>query len=236
MDKLAELNHEIIQCRKCSRLVKHREAVAKEPPLRYRGQTYWAKPLPGFGDPNATIYILGLAPAANGGNRTGRIFTGDRSGDWLYGTLHALGLANQPRSISLKDGLEVNHVYVGAAVRCAPPANKPSPQEFANCAPFLKREFTGLPSAKVIVALGSIAYNSVKKILRGNPLIKQHRFPSFGHGQIVNLPDGRTLICSYHPSQQNTFTGKLTREMFLDVFRKAKNAAGIVTKERRPVF
>ena len=139
MNTLAELNQEIIQCRRCPRLVKHREAVAKNPPLRYRGQTYWGKPLAGFGDPNGAIYIVGLAPAANGGNRTGRIFTGDRSGDWLYGTLHALGLANQPESISLDDGLKVPHVYVGAAVRCAPPANKPSPQEFANCQPFLKR-------------------------------------------------------------------------------------------------
>lgn len=236
MHKLAELNHEIIQCRRCPRLVKHRETVAKNPPLRYRGQTYWGKPLPGFGDPNAIIYIVGLAPAANGGNRTGRIFTGDRSGDWLYGTLHALGLANQPRSISLQDGLRVIHAYVGAAVRCAPPANKPTRNEFANCEPFLKRELLALPSARVIVALGSIAYNSLKKILREDPRLKQYRFPPFGHGQIADLPDRRMLICSYHPSQQNTFTGKLTREMFLDVFRKAKNAAGIVTKERRPVF
>jgi len=236
MDKLTELNGEIIRCRKCPRLVKHREAVAKEPPRRYQGQTYWAKPLPGFGDLAATIYIVGLAPAANGGNRTGRIFTGDRSGDWLYGTLHALGLANQPRSISLDDGLRILHAYVGAAVRCAPPANKPTPQEFANCQPFLKRELSGLQSTRVIVALGSIAYNSVKKILRLNPQIRRHRFPPFGHGRIVDLPDGRTLICSYHPSQQNTFTGKLTHEMFLDIFRKAKKAAGIVTKEGRPVF
>jgi len=236
MDKLTELNREIIQCRKCPRLVKHREAVAKRPPLRYKGQTYWARPLPGFGDSNATIYIVGLAPAANGGNRTGRIFTGDRSGDWLYGTLHALGLANQPHSISPEDGLHVVHTYIGAAVRCAPPENKPTRQEFANCEPFLRRELFSLPSARVIVALGSIAYNSIKKILREDPQLKKHRFPAFGHGQIADLPDGRTLICSYHPSQQNTLTGKLTREMFLDVFRKAKSAAGIVTKERRPVF
>lgn len=218
--ELQTLNAEIIECRKCPRLVKHRESVAQNPPARYRGETYWAKPLPGFGDPNASIYIVGLAPAANGGNRTGRMFTGDRSGDWLYSTLHAHGLASQPDSASKQDGMQLRGVYIGAAVRCAPPDNKPELQEFANCHPFLVREFESLSKIKVIVALGSIAYNAVKKLLKGS-LPKDFRFPPFGHGQKVMLPDGRSILCSYHPSQQNTFTGKLTREMFGSVFAEA---------------
>jgi uracil-DNA glycosylase len=222
--KLEKLNGEIIRCKKCPRLVKYREAIAKNPPLRYRGQRYWARPLPGFGDPNAKIYIVGLAPAANGGNRTGRIFTGDRSGDWLYGTLYTVGLANQETSVSKDDGLQVHNVYVGAAVRCAPPDNKPTIQEFENCRPYLARDFELLGQVKAIVVLGSLAYNATKKILRAGSLPKDFRFPPFGHGRKVALPDGRTIICSYHPSQQNTFTGKLTREMFRQIFEDAKNA------------
>jgi len=228
--KLEKLNLEITRCKKCPRLVEFREAIAKNPPLRYRGQRYWARPLPGFGDPKAQIYIVGLAPAANGGNRTGRIFTGDRSGDWLYGTLYAAGLANQETSISKEDGLQIFNVYVGAAVRCAPPENKPTIQEFENCRPYLAKEFDLLQQIKAIVVLGSLAYNATKKILRSQGLPKDFRFPPFGHGRKVTLPDGRTIICSYHPSQQNTFTKKLTREMFRRIFEDAKNAV----KKRTP--
>ncbi|PWT92897.1 MAG: uracil-DNA glycosylase [Acidobacteria bacterium] len=225
MDKLTKLNQEITRCRKCPRLVAHREAIAKNPPLRYRGQKYWARPLPGFGDPDARIYIIGLAPAANGGNRTGRIFTGDRSGDWLYGTLFEVGLANQTESVAANDGLKISSTYIGASVRCAPPDNKPTLQEFQNCHPYLERESKLLSKVRVIIALGSIAYNATKKLVR--PVPKGFRFPPFGHARKVVLPDGRKIICSYHPSQQNTFTGKLTREMFLDVFREAKREAGL---------
>lgn len=218
MDQLARLNQEIIRCKKCPRLVKHREEVAKQPPKRYQGQSYWARPLPGFGDPAASIYIVGLAPAANGGNRTGRIFTGDRSGDWLFSALHEVGLASQPESISAEDGMQLRNVYIGAAVRCAPPDNKPKPQEFENCRFYLVREQNALKNANVIIALGSLAYDSVKKVLR----IENYRYPPFGHGQKAILPGGKMVLCSYHPSQQNTFTGKLTRDMFLSVFKQAK--------------
>lgn len=222
MDSLKKLNAEIVRCRLCPRLVAHRELIAANPPLRHRGEQYWARPLPGFGDPNARIYIVGLAPAANGGNRTGRIFTGDRSGDWLYSTLHQVGLANQPHSVSIDDGLQVVDTYIAAAVRCAPPDNKPTLQEFDFCHPYLVREYQLLNRVKVIVALGSVAYNSVKKLVKKDDALKKFRFPPFGHGIRVDLPDQRTIVCSYHPSQQNTFTGKLTREMFLSVFQTAK--------------
>lgn len=223
MDSVQKLNHEIIRCRKCPRLVQHREAVAQDPPLRYRGQKYWARPLPGFGDPNALIYIVGLAPAANGGNRTGRIFTGDRSGDFLYTALHENGLSSHSQSITASDSMTLFHTYIGAAVRCAPPDNKPTIDEFANCHPYLIREFSLLPKVRVIVALGGIAYNSVKKLFHPQKL----RFPPFGHGQKYTLPDGRLILCSYHPSQQNTFTGRLTREMLIKIFQEARKEAGI---------
>lgn len=223
MDNVQKLNHEIIRCRKCPRLVRHREAVAKDPPLRYRGQKYWARPLPGFGDPNALIYIVGLAPAANGGNRTGRIFTGDRSGEFLYTALHENGLSSHSQSLTASDPMTLFHTYIGAAVRCAPPDNKPTMDEFINCHSYLEREFSLLPNVKVIIALGGIAYNSVKKLFRAQKL----RFPPFGHGQKFTLPDGRVILCSYHPSQQNTFTGRLTREMLRETFRTAKNEAEI---------
>jgi uracil-DNA glycosylase family 4 len=220
-DALETLNRRIISCSLCPRLVKHRNAVAKNPPLRYRGQHYWARPLPGFGDPHACVYVIGLAPAANGGNRTGRIFTGDRSGDWLFGTLNAVGLANQGVSISKNDGLKLNHTYIGAAVRCAPPDNKPTMEEFRNCKPYLVDEFELLKQVRVIVVLGSLAYNAIKKVLKEEGRLN-FQFPPFAHGRKVSLPDGRVLICSYHPSQQNTFTKRLTQEMFLKIFEEAK--------------
>jgi uracil-DNA glycosylase len=227
MDSFKKLNAEIVRCRKCPRLVAHREWVAANPPLRHRGEKYWAKPLPGFGDALARIYIIGLAPAANGGNRTGRIFTGDRSGDWLYSTLYEVGLANQHHSISREDGLQIFHTYIGAAVRCAPPDNKPTLQEFEFCHPYMVREYALLKQIKVIVALGSIAYNSLKKLLKNKDAFKRFRFPAFAHGLKVPLPDGTMILCSYHPSQQNTFTGKLTREMFLGIFQEAKKLSNL---------
>ena len=224
MDSLKKLNAQIIQCKLCPRLVEHREFVAANPPLRHQGEEYWARPLPGFGDAAGEIYIVGLAPAANGGNRTGRIFTGDRSGDWLYSTLHEVGLANQPHSVSKEDGLRIFNTYIAAAVRCAPPDNKPTLQEFQFCHQYLVREFHLLSKVKVIIALGSIAYNSVKKLLKSEEMFGKFRFPPFGHGVKARLPNGKLLLCSYHPSQQNTFTGKLTREMFLSIFQTAKTA------------
>jgi uracil-DNA glycosylase family 4 len=223
---LEQLNAKIIKCRLCPRLVKHREAVAANPPARYRGQKYWARPLPGFGDPEASIYIVGLAPAANGGNRTGRIFTGDRSGDWLYSVLYEAGLASQPHSIDSNDGMQLFSVYIGASVRCAPPGNKPTLEEFANCHPYLRTEMALLNRIRVIVALGSIAYNAVKKTLKESSIeLSKYKFPAFGHGVRAELSDSRFVLCSYHPSQQNTFTGKLTRPMFLSVFQTASTLA-----------
>lgn len=221
---LQKLNQLIVACKKCPRLVKWREAVAKNPPRRYQGQSYWAKPLPGFGDPNARLLIVGLAPAAHGGNRTGRIFTGDRSGDWLYGALYAAGFANQPSSVHRDDGLELKDCYITAAVRCAPPGNKPTLAEFARCRPYLVQELRLLKNVKVVVALGKIAFESLLTAYQesGVPIPKPR--PKFGHGQSVVLPNGVTLIASYHPSQQNTFTGKLTRPMFDSIFQQAKAA------------
>ena len=227
VDSLKKLNAEIAGCRKCPRLVAHREYIAANPPLRHHGEKYWARPLPGFGDPQARIYIVGLAPAANGGNRTGRIFTGDRSGDWLYSALFEVGLANQPHSISKNDGLQIFHTYIVAAVRCAPPDNKPTLQEFEFCHPYLIREQALLKQIRVRIALGSIAYNSLKKLLKRDEIYKKFRFPAFKHGLKVHLPDHSLLLCSYHPSQRNTFTGLLTREMFVRIFQEAKYAAGL---------
>jgi uracil-DNA glycosylase family 4 len=221
-DSIKKLTEEMIQCFRCPRLVAHREAVAANPPLRHRGETYWGKPVPGFGDPKAKIYVIGLAPAANGGNRTGRVFTGDRSGDWLYAALHEVGFASQAQSVSKNDGMKLHHTYIGAAVRCAPPGNKPTLQEFKNCHPYLVREFQNLKHAFVYIALGGVAYNSLKKVLRETLELKHFKFPAFAHGLRVELPNGKMILCSYHPSQQNTFTGKLTRTMFLKVFQNAK--------------
>ena len=221
--KLDELNRTIIQCRKCPRLVRWREACAKKPPRRYLGHTYWAKPLPGFGDPQARLLIIGLAPAAHGGNRTGRMFTGDRSGDWLYGALHGAGFANQMNSDHRNDGLRLNDCYITAAVRCAPPANKPNLIEFKRCRPYLIEELKLFMNIRVVIVLGKIAFDSFLKAYEefGGAIPKPR--PKFGHGVSVRLPDGLQLICSYHPSQQNTFTGKLTRRMFQNVFDQARS-------------
>jgi uracil-DNA glycosylase family 4 len=197
--------------------------VAQEKVKRYRDQEYWGKPIPSFGDPQARLLIIGLAPAAHGGNRTGRIFTGDRSGDWLYGALHEAGFANQPTSRHKDDGLVLNDCYITAAVHCAPPDNKPMPEEFAACRPYLLQELTLLRRDRVVVALGQIAFAAYLTACRELGFSLPTPLPRFGHGTQVALKDV-TLIGSYHPSQQNTFTGRLTREMFAVVFQLAKTA------------
>ncbi|MGB7950213.1 MAG: uracil-DNA glycosylase [Candidatus Binatia bacterium] len=222
MNELRRLHETITACRKCPRLVRWREAVAKEPPRRYRGQSYWAKPLAGFGDPNARLLIVGLAPAAHGGNRTGRMFTGDRSGDWLYGALYAAGFANQPNSDHLKDGLRLNDCYITAAVRCAPPDNKPTRIEFERCGPYLVQELELFENIRVVITLGKIAFDSFLAARRENGGAIPKPRPRFGHGVTVALSEKLTLIASYHPSQQNTFTGKLTVTMFHAVFEHAR--------------
>ena len=222
MAGIHDLNTTIIRCKKCPRLVRWREAVAKKPPRRYQGQTYWARPLAGFGDPEAALLIVGLAPAANGGNRTGRIFTGDESGNWLYESLYEFGFSNQPDSVRRDDGLRLKNCYITAAVRCAPPANKPARDEFERCRPYLVQELKLFKNVRVVLALGKIAFDSFLKAYQemGGTVSKPR--PQFGHGASNRLGDGLTLLASYHPSQQNTFTGKLTRKMFHEVFRKAK--------------
>ncbi|MGH7773632.1 MAG: uracil-DNA glycosylase [Candidatus Binatia bacterium] len=200
-----------------------REQVAENPPRRYRGVTYWGKPLPGFGDPRARLLIVGLAPAAHGGNRTGRIFTGDRSGDWLYETLYAFGFSNQPSSGHRTDGLKLKGCYITAAVRCAPPANKPTKDEFENCRPYLVREIQILKQVRVVVALGKIAFDSFLKVYQQNGGSVPKPRPQFRHGGCDRLSDDLMLLASYHPSQQNTFTGRLTQTMFHQVFRQARD-------------
>jgi uracil-DNA glycosylase len=222
MNEVQQLRQTITVCRKCPRLVRWREQVASHPPRRHVGEEYWAKPLPGFGDPQARLLIVGLAPAAHGGNRTGRIFTGDRSGDWLYGALHAAGFANQPDSIHRNDGLELTDCYITAAVRCAPPDNKPSRVEFERCRPYLVQELELFKAVRVVIALGRIAFDSFLAAHQKNGGAVPKPRPRFGHGVSVVLPNGVTLIGSYHPSQQNTFTGKLTRPMFQAIFNRAR--------------
>lgn len=211
-NSLKTLNKSITECNLCTRLRKHCLKIALTKKRSFAQETYWGKPVTGFGDPNASIVIVGLAPAAHGANRTGRIFTGDNSGLWLYRALHKAGLANQAESVSLNDGLVLKKAYVTCSVRCAPPDNKPTPQEFKNCSPYLKSELDLLTNKKVIIALGSIAAREV-----GNYLGKKIKFT---HGNVTALDD-ITVICSYHPSQQNTFTKRLTEPMFDKVFERA---------------
>ena len=216
MDSFERLSGEIVQCRKCPRLVRWREQVASEKRAAYRDWEYWGRPLPGFGDPRAELVVVGLAPAAHGGNRTGRVFTGDRAGDWLYRALYRAGYANQPNSDKRDDGLRLKGAYVTAAVRCAPPGNKPATEERDACLPYLERELALLRQARVIVPLGGFAYQAVSRLIGLRPR------PRFGHGVEAHLSDGRIVLCSYHPSQQNTFTGRLTEEMLDAVFRRAR--------------
>ncbi len=215
MTPLARLERDVISCRNCPRLVEWREQVAVEKRAAYRDEEYWGRPIPGFGDPGAGIVVLGLAPAAHGANRTGRVFTGDRSGDWLFRAMHRAGLANQPESVSVDDGLELTGAWVTAAVKCAPPANKPTPDERDACAPFLQREFAALDRAQVVVCLGQFGYQAACAHFGVRPR------PKFGHGVEIAVPGGPTLICSFHPSQQNTFTKRLTEPMLDAVFSRA---------------
>jgi len=215
------LNDRITRCTRCPRLVAHREAIARSKRRQFRDWTYWGRPVPGFGDPDARLFVVGLAPAAHGGNRTGRVFTGDRSGDWLYEALHRFRFANQPHSTHRDDGLRLTDCYVAAVVRCAPPDNKPRPEEFAACRPYILEELRQLRKLRVAVALGKIAFDQYLHACRelGHPVPSPA--PRFAHGAQYRFSWGVTLIGSYHPSQQNTFTRKLTRPMFHAVFKRA---------------
>jgi uracil-DNA glycosylase family 4 len=226
---LRALSAEIASCRACPRLVEWRERVALEKRAAFRGETYWARPVPGFGDARAEILLVGLAPAAHGGNRTGRVFTGDRSGDFLFASLHRAGLANQAESVHADDGLKLQNAYVAAAVRCAPPANKPTPAERDECQPYLVRELGLMKRLRVIVALGAFGYEATWTALRAAGLRGVElpaRRPRFGHG--AEIAAGRvTIVCTFHPSQQNTFTGKLTPRMLDAVFARAVALASV---------
>jgi uracil-DNA glycosylase family 4 len=220
--KLLSLHREMIQCRACTRLVAWREEAARVKVKRFRDWTYWARPVPGFGDPAARLLVVGLAPAAHGGNRTGRMFTGDRSGDFLYAALHRAGIANQPTSVQRDDGLALAGAFITAPCRCAPPANKPLPEELANCSTWLDREVALLPDVRVVLALGAIGWAAALAHFarRGLPLPRPR--PSFGHGAEARIPGGPALLGCYHVSQQNTNTGKLTPAMIDRVLRRAK--------------
>lgn len=220
MDSLDRLTAEVVACRACPRLVAWREQVAVEKKAAHRDETYWGRPVPGFGDPDATLAVIGLAPAAHGANRTGRMFTGDRSGEWLYRALYRAGYANRAESVSLGDGLRLTGAWITAPVRCAPPANKPTVEERDTCRPFLERELALLGDLRVVVALGQFGYQAVAAILGVRPR------PRFGHGVEVATPSGLTIVCSYHVSQQNTFTGRLTEPMLDAVFQRARVLGG----------
>lgn len=214
--KLEKLKQEIVQCRKCARLVAWREEVARVKRKAYIDQEYWGRPVPGFGDPHARVVVVGLAPGAHGSNRTGRNFTGDASGAFLYPALYRAGFANQPTAVSRDDGLRLKDLYLAASARCVPPENKPTPEELNNCQPYLERDLEIL-KPKVIVCLGRVAFERILRVFSArNPAWK------FGHGALYQLENGRWVLCSYHPSQQNTLTGKLTVKMFDEIWEKAK--------------
>jgi len=215
---LGALNEEIVVCRKCPRLVEYREEVAREKRRAFRDCTYWGKPVPGFGDSRAELLILGLAPAAHGGNRTGRVFTGDRSGDFLYAALYKAGFANQPTSVRRDDGLQLKNAYIAATIRCAPPANKPLPSEIVSCRSYLVREMEIL-EPRAVLALGKIAWDAYLEVLRQRGLIRSRAAFPFAHGAEAELPSkGARLFGVYHPSQQNTQTGRVTSAMYEQVF------------------
>jgi uracil-DNA glycosylase family 4 len=218
---LADLERRVVECRRCPRLVEWRERVAREKRAAYADEDYWGRPLPGFGDPRAGVYVLGLAPAAHGGNRTGRIFTGDRSGDFLFAGLHRTGFANQPLSVHRDDGLRLDGAFVGAAVRCAPPANRPLTAERDNCLPYAAEELRLLEDVRVVVCLGGFAWDAAARLEGLRPR------PRFGHGAEAPAGERRTLLGCFHPSQQNTFTGRLTPAMLDAVFERARELAGL---------
>ena len=220
---LDQLNQCIISCRRCPRLVRWREKVAREKRAAYRDEIYWGRPIPGFGDPRARVLICGLAPAAHGGNRTGRVFTGDRSGDWLFAALHRAGFANQPTSINRNDGLQLSNCYITACVRCAPPGNHPTPEERDKCLPYMVQEFRLLEQVRVIVCLGAFAWHGALRALSFCGFATAPK-PRFGHGAEATIGP-YTLVGCYHPSQQNTFTGRLTAPMLDAIFRRARKLA-----------
>lgn len=219
---LSSLNKQIVTCRACPRLVEWREHIAKVKTKRFSDWTYWGKPIPGFGDPNAQLLLVGLAPAAHGGNRTGRMFTGDESGNWLFRALHKSGFANQEESVARDDGLKLTNCYITATCRCAPPQNKLLPQEIKNCRPFILQEFQLLKNLRVIVGLGKIGFDAAFDCVKELGWTDLKSRPKFSHGTVAQLNTSLTLIGTYHPSQQNTFTGKLTEKMLNSIFTKAR--------------
>lgn len=222
---LAVLNHEVINCTRCPRLVAYREQIGREKRRAYREHEYWARPVPGFGDPHARVLVMGLAPGAHGSNRTGRPFTGDASGKFMYPILYKVGFANQPNADHRDDGLKLTDCYITAAVRCAPPDNKPLLSELINCSSFLDRELAILKDVKVVVALGKIGFDAYLAYLKRNGIVERTAGYKFGHAASYAMPNGVVLLASYHPSNQNTATGKLTAKMFEAVFRDAKRIA-----------
>jgi uracil-DNA glycosylase family 4 len=222
---LSQLNREVVACTRCPRLVEYRERIARAKRRAYLDWDYWGKPVPGFGDPEARVLVLGLAPGAHGSNRTGRPFTGDASGKFMYPILYKVGFSNQPHATDRKDGLVLKNLYITAAVRCAPPDNKPLPQELSNCAPYLDREMAGLENVRVVVALGRVGFEAYLNYLKRRGLLKNKSPYLFKHGARYKMPDGKILMASYHPSNQNTQTGKLTSRMFEDIFEEAARLA-----------
>jgi uracil-DNA glycosylase family 4 len=227
MSWLTVLNREVVACARCPRLVEYRERIAREKRRAYLDWDYWGKPVPGFGDPHARVLVMGLAPGAHGSNRTGRPFTGDASGKFMYPVLHETGFANQPTATDRNDGLKLINLYITAAVRCAPPENKPLPEELANCSYFLDRELAGLQEVKVVVALGKIGFDAYLNYLQRRGEIASKKIYLFKHGAHYRMPDGKVLLASYHPSNQNTQTGKLTRKMFVEIFKQAARFADL---------
>ena len=225
MSWLTILNREVVACTRCPRLVEYRQKIAREKRRAYLDWDYWGKPVPGFGDPHARVLIMGLAPGAHGSNRTGRPFTGDASGNFMYPVLFETGFASQPTATDRNDGLQLTDLYITAAVRCAPPDNKPLPEELSNCSDFLDRELAGLKQVKVVVALGKIGFDAYLNYAKRRGLIARRKGFDFKHGAHYRLPNGNVLLASYHPSNQNTQTGKLTRKMFVEIFKQAAKLA-----------
>lgn len=225
MSWLTILNKEVVACTRCPRLVAYREEVARVKRRAYLDWEYWGKPVPGFGDPHARVLIMGLAPGAHGSNRTGRPFTGDASGNFMFPVLYDTGFASQPTATDRNDGMKLKNLYITAAARCAPPDNKPLPQELAECSHFLDREMAGLTDVKVVVALGKIGFEAYLNYLQRKGLLSSKKAYAFKHGANYGMPDGKVLLASYHPSNQNTQTGKLTRKMFVEIFQEAARIA-----------